>query len=192
MYPYDYQQSHRAAAIFHARTSETQGFLLRGIDFTAVFTARGGHPYTREADFRYLGSWSPWSVGIGAIADPRFIEPLEAHNLSTTPFTLNLDFRFSKTFDFDVASVTMFLDVLNVLNTRNVLSVYPRTGTANDDGWLGSAFSEYYKEQTNYEAFYKDINLNNRWAYMGATEYDLYSPPRRIQFGMNITLGGSQ
>lgn len=189
--PFDYAQSHRVTALLHARTDDTQGFLLGRIDFTAVFTVRGGHPYTRETELQNLGSYTIWNIGVLSVMDPRFANPVEAHNSSTTPYTANFDLRISKTFDFDFVEVKVFLDVLNVMNTRNELNVYPTTGTTNDDSWLGSTFSDYARQRPNFEAFYRDINLENRWAYMGATGYDLYGPPRRIQFGVNVTLGGS-
>jgi len=192
MYPYDYQQSHRATALLHARTNENLGILLGGIEATAILSARGGHPYTKEYEIQNLGASSPWNIGVYSIQDPRFVYPLEAHNSSTTPISFNLDLRLSKSFDSEVAAVTVFLDILNVLNTKNILNVYPKTGTANDDSWLASSFSENNRLLPNYESFYRDINLENRWAYMGATGYDLYSPPRRIQFGVNVTLGSSQ
>ena len=190
--PFDYEQIHRATAILHARTWEDQGILLGGIEAMAIVTARSGHPYTRESEIRWLGSSGPWNIGVFTIYDPRFVEPLEAHNSSKTPLTMNFDLRFSKTFNLEISTITVFLNILNVLNTKKILNVYPRTGAANDDSWLANGISDSYRHIPNYESFYRDINLENRWAYMGATGYDLYGPPRQIQFGVSVHVGGAQ
>lgn len=190
--PYDYQQTHQLTLVLDAKTAKEKGLFLGGIEATAVLTARSGHPYTRQNEIQSLGSWGPWNVGVAMIQDPRFSLPLEAHNASTTPPMMNIDIRIAKTFDFDIAAITIFIDVLNLLNTKNTINVYPTTGTTNDDSWLNSQYSEYYRQVPNYESFYRDINLKNRWAYMGATGNDLFGPPRQIRFGVHVLLGGRQ
>jgi len=189
--PFDYQQSHRATVILHARTANDDLF-LGGIEATAVFTARSGHAYTKQSEIRNLGPSNPWNIGVYTIQDPRFASPVEAHNASTTPLMTNLDLRIAKTFDLRVAALTFFVQVLNVLNTKNVLNVYPTTGTPNDDSWLNNQFSDYSRQFPDYDSFYRDINLKNRWAYMGAAGDDIYGTPRSIQFGVNVKLGGPQ
>lgn len=183
--PYDYQQNHRLSLILDARTDADKGMLLGGISATSVITLSSGHPYTRETEIQNWGSVNPFMIGIYTILDPRFTQPVEAHNSSTTPATFTLDLRLAKTFDVDVLSVTVYADVLNVFNTKNVTNVYPTTGTANDDSWLGSALAESSNQLPNYAAFYRDINLKNRWAYM-RTGNDLYGPPRQIRVGTTV------
>ena len=183
--PYDYQQEHRLSLILDAQTDPSQGILLGGLSITSVITFSSGHPYTREGEMQNLGSASPWYVGVYPILDPRFSRPLEAHNSSTTPVLFNMDLRLAKTFKLDVVSMTLYADVLNVFNTKNIINVYPATGTANDDSWLSGPFGDIYRNIPNYESFYQDINLKNRWAYM-RTGNDLYGPPRQIRIGTTV------
>ena len=185
MRPYDYQQNHRLTLIMDARTDADEGILLGGLSATSVITFSSGHPYTREEVSQFWGSSTPWLIGVHSILDPRFVRPLEAHNSSTTPFLFYMDLRLAKTLNLEVVSVTVYANVLNVFNTKNIINVYPRTGTANDDSWLNSQYSDIIEQIPNYESFYRDINLKNRWAYM-RTGNDLYGPPRQIRVGMTV------
>ena len=84
--------------------------------------------------------------------------------------------------------IQFFINILNVFNTRHILNVYPQTGDTRDDGWFQSPRSEPYKAFLGYEQFYRAINLENRWAYMGATGNDIYGSPRQIRFGMTVRM----
>jgi hypothetical protein len=76
--------------------------------------------------------------------------------------------------------ISVYVYIQNLLNTENVLTVYPYTLNANDDGYLsanGSASA--ISSKTNPQS-YKDLyraKVNNP---------DNYSLPRRIYLGANI------
>jgi hypothetical protein len=76
--------------------------------------------------------------------------------------------------------------VTNLLDTKNIINVYPRTGSANADGWLESTVARNYLSIPQYETFYRIINQQNRWAYMSATGNDLYGTPRQVRFGVRV------
>ena len=101
----------------------------------------------------------------------------------------NVDLRLSKRIRVAPVAVTVFFNILNVLNAKNVINVYPTTGTPNDDSWFSSPIENTnFSGIPNYEAFYRDINLRNRWAYALFTGNDLYSTPRQIQFGVKVEM----
>ena len=96
--------------------------------------------------------------------------------------------QIHKTITTDFLSLTLYVNVLNVFNTKNVLNVYPTTGAANDDGWFANVLAAPYLQTPGYEQFYRDINLKNRWAYMSATGNDIYGTPRQVQFGLRVEM----
>jgi len=187
IYPYDYDQAMRGTAIVSYRIEDERDPVLDGFDVTGVFSFSSGHPFTRESENLIIGG-GPWNVGVGAIRDVRFSTPVEPHNSSRLPSAFIFDLRISKAIHIPPVTAPLYLNILNVLNTRNVLNVYPASGSPNDDTWLGSVYEAPYGSLPNYESFYRDINLNNRWAYMSATGNDLYGSPRRIQFGLRVEM----
>jgi hypothetical protein len=78
------------------------------------------------------------------------------------------------------ASLNVYLDVQNLLNTRNVIGVYRYTGNADDDGWLSSAEAqEIIANQVNSQS-YRDLysaKVNN------PANFTL---PRRMRLGVQI------
>ena len=87
---------------------------------------------------------------------------------------------------FDRYNVRFFVNVLNLLNAKNILNVYQTTGTDDDDGWLKSPLAGNFIATPGYLDFYQAVNLDNRWHYLGATGHDLWSQPRSIRFGMTL------
>lgn len=109
------------------------------------------------------------------------------------PWYTRLDMRINKDFTFKINKKTASKDngtkvmglsvycyIQNLLNTENVLSVYPYTLNANDDGYLKSASSLVnINSQPSVQA-YKDLykaKINNP---------SNYSMPRRIYLGVNV------
>jgi hypothetical protein len=78
--------------------------------------------------------------------------------------------------------MNVYLLVLNVLNTKNIMGVYQATGNPDDDGYLSAA---EYQSQINSQTFpqaYRDqysIAVNNPGNY---------STPRRIRLGISLSL----
>jgi hypothetical protein len=84
------------------------------------------------------------------------------------------------------AHVELFTLVTNLLDTKNVINVYPTTGTATDDSWLRSPAFGYYVDFPQYEEFYRYLNLRNRWAHMSTTGADMFGAPRQIRIGVKV------
>jgi hypothetical protein len=93
----------------------------------------------------------------------------------------------SKVFSIGDMSLVLYANVLNVLNTKEVLNVFPNTGTPTDDGWLKASAAQQYKLIPLYEEFYRTINLENRWGIMSYRS-DVYSAPRQVRVGVRLEL----
>jgi hypothetical protein len=196
--PLDYNQTHKGTVFVDYRFSKGDGgAILEGMGANILLTFNSGHNYTKIAEPRNLGQASPWFIGVRALQDSRGRNPVEPINSSTTPWVFNVDLNISKVFFMDFGNVELYARVLNLFNTKQILNVYPTTGTPYDDGWLKSPYAVPYREIPNYEAFYRAINLNNRYAYtsIGAggglgqqAGGDLFGPPRQIIFGLKLEM----
>jgi CarboxypepD_reg-like domain/TonB-dependent Receptor Plug Domain len=112
--------------------------------------------------------------------------PTEALNASTTPWTFQIDAKLDKTFSIGSLETNIYLWVINVLNTQNVIGVFPVTGDAYDDGWLtspqGSAkvngLRESYGDKVaqQYEDMYKAISYDSGH----------FGTPRQIRLGIRL------
>jgi hypothetical protein len=170
---------------------------MEGFGVSWLLTFNSGHNYTKIQEPTNLGQASLWNIGIRAIIDSRTRVPVEPINSSTTPWVYSLDMTLSKMFYLDFVNLELYARVINLFNTKSVLNVFPSTGTPYDDGWLKSPLARQYREIPNYEAFYRAINLQNRWAYTGIggggglggiAGTDIFGAPREIRIGMKLEL----
>jgi CarboxypepD_reg-like domain/TonB-dependent Receptor Plug Domain len=150
-----------------------------------LFTFSSGHPYTRGKG------------GADLEGDARDRQPLESLNASTTPSIVQLDLRVDKTFNIaDVLNLNVYLWVINLLDTRNVYNVFLRTGSPDDDGYLGDPNLGGVLANSlgpDYVALYNAVNLDylEQWrvATTGAaytTNPLMFGPPRQIRFGIRL------
>jgi len=99
----------------------TLGNVLRDVSLFATFRAVSGLPYTRQSN-----------NGSGALA-PRqnfglTANSLEPVNASVMPWVKNIDLRLNKAFKFGGTDWTLYADVRNLLNFRNITSLFVETG----------------------------------------------------------------
>ena len=114
------------------------------------------------------------------------------YNGSRIPASFRFDLRVDKDFKFGIgkvkegetkrreAFVNVYLQVLNLLNSKNITWVYPATGNPNDDGYLSAP--EWQREissQTDPQSF---IQMYELYVNSGGN----YSMPRHIRLGMSI------
>jgi len=140
-------------------------------NFGANLTITGGSgtPYTKSSKILPSQEMGPISGSI---------------NGARLPWQFLLNFRVDKDFDFALnkkktGTINVYLEIQNLLNTKNVTYVYPATGTADDDGYLTapewqSAISEQVSPQS-----YRDL-YSIRW---DENPY-YYSSPRTIRLGV--------
>lgn len=139
-----------------------------GVNFT--FTGGSGTPYSRSSNIissqlgggSYVlqgmvnGSRLPWSFRIDARVDR----------------DINVKFGKKET------TLNVYFEILNVLNSKNILGVYRSTGNADDDGYLAAAeYQAGIESQVDPEAF------RTLYALKVNSPYN-YSLPRRIRFGV--------
>jgi hypothetical protein len=187
--PLDFNQTHRGSFLLDYRWGMDEGGpVLSGFGANILATFNSGHPYTKIEELKQLGQSDPWTVGVEPINDPRYSYPTENVNNSSTPFFFNIDLQVSKMFKVGPLGMEVYVDVLNLLNTKHVLGVYPTTGSAQDDGFLSNPLSAGYRAIPNYEAFYRAVNLENRWAAYGVNLGDVYGAPRQVRLGMRVEI----
>ncbi|MCK4352629.1 TonB-dependent receptor [candidate division WOR-3 bacterium] len=111
------------------------------------------------------------------------------------PAISNIDLRIDKGFKFRGLDIGFFADVRNLLNTKNVVDIYSRTGKPDDNGdppkWIKENYESQYEDYNarhgkNYKSgwdMYLDDLANWERYYNDPTNY---SNPRIIRFGIEI------
>jgi outer membrane receptor protein involved in Fe transport len=173
LFPLDFDERHRINVVADYRFGKEQGprvggaYLLAnaGINFQAV--AVSGRPYTaKQVTIEELQS----SGTIGGI------------NGARNPWNTTLNLRIDKNFQLAKGlGINVYLRVSNLLDTRNVIDVYERTGSPEDDGFLRSEFGQNRINQIQNSA--RDLNAylaSYQWRLLNS---DFYSLPRRMFLG---------
>lgn len=153
--------------------------LLQNVGANLIFRIGSGTPYTRDI------AASP----ITANGTSQRSQINGSINGSNMPWQFRTDFRLDKNIaltwgkkDSDnkkTANLNIYLQVLNLLNTRNILNVYNYTGNPDDDGYLASTTGQLY------------LNNNPSTAASFTDQYNIfinnpnnYSRPRTIRIGV--------
>lgn len=187
IYLLDHHQPHRGSVLLDYRFARGDGGkIFEGSGFNLQLTFNSGHSYTKIEEPQSLGQASPWNVGVRALSDPRFRYPEEPLNSSLTPWNFNIDLNLNKVFYLGRFNIDVYVNVLNLLDTKKVINVYPNTGTAEDDGWLRAPLADAFQEIPNYVDFYNAINSDNRWAFQDVWGQDIYGAPRQIRLGVRL------
>lgn len=136
-----------------------------------VLNANSGTPYTRR------------SIAYG-LTDAA--TPITGNiNGSRLPWSFRIDATANKIWNFEkgaLGSLELYLQVLNALNTQNVLGVYAFTGSPNDDGYLSSPQGQNAIQfQTNAQSYADLYNIS-------LANPGLYSLPRRLRLGLRFGL----
>jgi hypothetical protein len=150
--------------------------ILEDVGFNLSFLLGSGTPYTR---------WSsavPTQGGNGKSSIQGQI------NGSSKPWNFRTNLRIDKNIplswgkkdaeDRKTANLNVYVQVLNLFNTRNILNVYNYTGNPEDDGYLTSTQAQSSLALANSAAAYVDmytIRMNN------PANYNL---PRQIRLGV--------
>lgn len=179
-----FDRPHRFQATLVIRP--TEGAWLHGLDLRCFGVLESGTPYTKTSPPAFMGSSSAWNIGVRSVTMPLASEAFEPWNASRLPWIATIDLSASYTFPVGPVSTTVFLHVTNLLDRKNVINVYPGTGSATSDGWLEQSYAEPFRAQPQYEEFYRIINQQNRWSYMSASGNDMYGAPRQIRFGAKV------
>ncbi len=188
--PLTFNQTHRGTFNIDYRFGKDDGgpFLEQfGANFLFTFTS--GHPFTLSGGS--IGQRGPEEGGFLGDDDPRQRSPLEQIGASTTPWNFNFDVRFDKTVDFAGIGMNFYVYVQNLFNTKHIIDVYSRTGSAYDDGYLTNPDLSGLTVQglgDKYVELYEAINLEHRINYNVNQGGDLFGAPRQIRFGVKMEL----
>lgn len=190
--PLDYDQRHTATITYDYRFGTGKDYkgpkmkrkkdgndiqLLQDVGFNLQFIVGSGTPYSR---------WQ-YPIGIGSNTQTRL---LGAINGSNKPWSYRANLRIDKNVeltwgkkdseDRKKANLNIYLQVLNLFNTKNVTGVYNFTGNPEDDGYLTSPLAESTIQSLNSPQGYLDqysIFANNPGNY---------SRPRVIRIGLQL------
>ncbi|MFA6981164.1 MAG: TonB-dependent receptor [Ignavibacteriaceae bacterium] len=172
--PLTFNQAHRGSLNLDYRYEKNDGPDLFGMKIleqagaNLLFTFSSGYNYTQYTG--YVNTTVP-------------NEPL---NTSTTPWTYQLDARFDKSFQIAGLDLNVYVWVVNLLNTKNVIGVFGQSGDAYDDGYLATeegsssvkALENTYDKKT--ADTYKQLYL--------ASIYNSgnFGTPRQIRLGIRL------
>lgn len=185
--PLDYDQRHNLTASVDFRYGSGRAYngpLVKGkpifenTGVNLVATGGSGTPYSRQL--------VPTRDAMFGVADRSNLDG--SINGSRLDWRYRLDMRVNKSFDITwgeaenqkSASMNIYLQVQNLLNTANIVNVYKYTGNADDDGFLTSAAGlEYIDAQVDPNSFVDlySLKLNNP---------NNYTRPRTVRLGLTL------
>lgn len=185
IYPVSFDQRHVVTGALDYRYGEgkdyngpiikdKQIFKNTGVNITGNYAS--GRPYTAQLEPNNAVKMNP---GVGETKG----NPFGARMPSTFTANMQIDRNITLKFGEDkkkTANINVYLWVSNLLNTRNIASVYRATGNPNDDGYLNSANAQNAIQQKNdSDAFkyYYALKANNPYNY---------SMPRQIRIGVKL------
>tara|TARA_A100001388_G_scaffold277506_1_gene269049 strand:- start:1377 stop:5039 length:3663 start_codon:yes stop_codon:yes gene_type:complete len=153
-----------------------QIFANSGANF--IIIAGSGTPYSRQSNITQDGAF-----GINQRST------LEGSlNGSRNPWTVRINTKLNKKFTIDVGQLdnkrklgfNIYLQVQNLLNTKNVRSVYRATGNPDDDGYLSDASAQTDINAQNDPQSFRDMYM------MKINNPSNYSLPRMARLGIEI------
>jgi outer membrane receptor protein involved in Fe transport len=156
-YYLDFDQRHTLTANIDIRVGEKEGiqpFTNAGINI--LFTLGSGFPYTPRTPVAF--NLQGLGKAIGEI------------NSARQPWVYRLDLKLDKTFKLGLFNSTLYLEVINLTDKENVITVYESSGKADDDGfaeYLGTASDVFVSR---YKSAVKDP--------------DNYDVPRMVRLGL--------
>lgn len=185
--PFDYDNRHQLSARFDFRYSSGKNYngpvwwnrrVFENFGINVTCNAVSGTPYTkRDNPFPLTSSASAAAQVEGQI------------NGSRLPWQVTFDTRINKVFNIrkkgrdpksktPPQSIEVYIQVLNLFNTQNIVNVYPFTGSATDDGYLVSPEAQsQLSSQTSAQSY---VDLYNRRV---ANPFN-FTLPRQIRFGV--------
>ncbi len=183
LFPLNFDERHRLTTEIDYRYDEGKRYngpriggvnILENFGINFLTTLVSGRPYTaKNTPARFAGDGTKGSI-----------------NGARKPWVFNIGLRVDKTFNIKLAKgkdplgVNVYVRISNLLNTKNVLRVYPATGSPTDDGYLQSAIGlreldKYIAEGRDIEAF----QASYQWRLLNPDNYTL---PRRIFVGASF------
>ncbi len=176
--PLSFDQRHTIAAIVDYRYKEKEGprlfgsYIFQNAGANLSFRTYSGRPYTAKAIPTMFGG----SVTKGALNGAR--KPWSF----TVGLRVDKDFRLTKVDAKHPLFMNVYFRAENLLNTKNVINVYPATGSPTDDGYLATTLGQGRLESIRNAGQNVDSFLGYyKWALENPGNFVL---PRRMYLGV--------
>lgn len=184
--PLDFDQRHTFVASIDYRYGEGSAYngpmigstpILQNFGANLVFRTNSGTPYTRQARPTREAAAIGWQDN-----GQRAVEG--SVNGARTPWQFRVDLRIDKDFAFNLgkkrSAINVYLQIQNLLDTKNVVGVYRATGNPDDDGFLFSTEGQQLAAaQSSPESFIDQYSIK-------VQNPDNYSLPRRARLGVRF------
>jgi len=182
--PLDYDARHRIVLSIDYRYGEGASYngpvignknILENFGVNFVINGASGTPYTRRVQAYALTAGASSVPLVGQV------------NGSRLPWQVRVDMTVNKVWDYKYGedgkkrgTFEVYLQALNLLDALNVLTVYPYTGSAEDDGYLaspqGQAALAFQTNAQSYSDLY-NVSMQNS---------GFYTLPRRLRLGIRV------
>jgi len=169
--PLDYDQRHTATMNVNFRTLPKDGPMLWGghplgqLGVNLWYTYGSGLAYTPESPFSIIFGGTVNRIPEGAINSAHW-----------TPAS-SLNVRVDKQMKVGRFSFNPYLWIINLLNTRKIVTVYSATGLPDKDGWFATNEGQHWAEANPTAAKWYDARLANP---------ENYGEPRQIRLGLRV------
>ena len=188
--PLDFDSRHSMNLVIDYRFGEGDDYngpvtkkgyeILSNFGVNVLTQLSSGTPYTKQARATNVRAVSPLSTNSeGAINGQRL------------GWSIDMNLKINKSFGLDLKSkkedakntrlnFNVYLRVDNILGIANITNVYKYSGSASDDGWLGSAIGKVAISTADNPESYKDLYK------AGLNAPGNYSAPRRVFIGASV------
>ena len=150
--------------------------ILKNTGFNLQMRGGSGEPYNPQKNFTSAGLFTnnPAPLQQGAL------------NSSNLPWRFRFDLSIDRDFAYAVGEnnrnigINVSLQILNLLNTRNINNVYRATGNPDDDGFLNSALGVQTVGEQNSPSSFTEYYTLRLW---NPANWEL---PRRVRLGVRV------
>lgn len=188
--PFSYDQRHTINATFDYRFGEDDDYngpkiggvkILQNFGVNLIYRTGSGRPYTK-IDQAAPGSTSAGDVLEGQRSGSALVQGTV--NGARKPWTNRIDMRIEKSFKLKKGENPLYLEAFiqieNLLNTKNIVDVYQFTGEADDDGYLDSATGTQLVNSQSDPVAYRNYYM------MKMANPDNFGLARTVRFGVNF------
>ncbi|PCI98832.1 MAG: hypothetical protein COB15_05200 [Flavobacteriales bacterium] len=188
--PLNYDQRHRILLSMDYRYASGNNYngpvmfgkdILQNTGLNITMRSGSGTPYTKRSAVD----------GAGVLFTTNLQDPQQGQiNGSRMPFTTTFDMKLDRTIDLKwgkgedddkkEASLNVYIQALNVLNTKNIIDVYNYTGNAEDDGFLAASYQQNYIKGQVSEQSFRDLYTSK------VNDGNNYALPRRLRLGIQL------
>jgi hypothetical protein len=190
--PLDFDQRHAITLSIDYRYADGKDYngpmikntqVLSNTGVNMIFRCGSGTPYSRQRDVTTQAN----NIGLQQISSGLLDGEI---NGSRLPWQYRVDLKvdkdinlkFGKSENAKTVMLNVYIQVMNLFDTENIVDVYRYTGNPDDDGYLASATGQQFLESgslSSTEAFVDQYNIK-------VNNPANYSLPRRARLGIKL------